>query len=88
MCKFIAVSSNDLAAYIVKNQPKKAAVTAAEINRNSIFHLLKGCNGKKATFSNRKRNTSHFSRLFLMLMLDENNNLCYTTIKEQFDRIK
>lgn len=87
MCKFIAVSSNDLAAYIVKSQPKKAAVTAAAI-RNSIFHLLKDCNGKKATFSNRKRNTSHFSRLFLMLMLDENNNLCYTTIKEQFDRIK
>ena len=59
--KSIAVSSNDLAAYIVKNQPKKAAVTAPAI-RNSIFHLLKGCNGKQATFSNRKRNTSHFSR--------------------------
>ena len=81
MCK---VSSNDLAAYIAKNQPQMTTVTGVAI-RNCIFHSLKGCNGKQATFSNGKRNASHFSRtLFdvdVLSKLDEGNNLCYTTIK-------
>lgn len=29
-----------------------------------------------------------FQGRFLMVMLDENNNLCYTTIKEKFEQIK
>ncbi|XP_068739035.1 uncharacterized protein [Montipora capricornis] len=57
----IAIASNDLALYIIKSQPRMVGMTGAAI-RNCIYHCLKGCNGRQATFNNGKRNASHISR--------------------------
>ena len=79
----VTIAANDLAEYISKTQPKMSTVTGAAI-RNCIFHVLKGCNGKQATFCSGKRNASHISRsLFgadLLKKLDEGNNCCFVTV--------
>ena len=61
-----------------------SAVTGAAI-RNSIFHVLKGCTGKQATFSNGKRNASHISRSVfsadLLKKIDKGYNCCFAIVR-------
>ena len=68
-----------------------SAVTGAAI-RNSIFHVLKGCNGKQATFSNGKRNASHISRsLFgadILMKLDEGSSCCFVIVRLETKKLK
>ena len=66
-----------------------SAVTGTAI-RNSIFHVLKGRNGKQATFSIGKRNSSHISRsLFgadLLKNLDEGSNCCFVIVRLETEK--
>ena len=89
--KSVAIAANDLTVYISKTQPKMSAVTGAA-NRNSIFHVLMGCNGKQATFSNGKRNASHISRsLFgtdILKKFNEGSSCCFVIVRPETTNLK